>query len=56
MLEESQAKEVNLALDLILSTDKEELSRSQALVHLACFYLRYCNPVDEENISQNLRS
>jgi len=56
MLDEPEAKEVNLALDLILGTYKEELSRSQALVRLARFYLGYCNPVDEENISNSLKS
>jgi hypothetical protein len=45
ILEESEAKEVNLALDLILNTEKEKLSRSKALAHLACFYLGYCNSV-----------
>ncbi len=45
MLEESEAKEVNLALDLILNTEKEKLSRSQALAHLARFYLGRCNCV-----------
>jgi hypothetical protein len=38
MVEESEAKEVNLALDLILKTE-EEISRSQALACLARFYL-----------------
>ena len=45
MLEESEAKEVNLALDLILNTEKEKLPRSQALAHLARFYLGHCNCV-----------
>lgn len=45
MLEEPEAKEVNLALDLILNAEKGELSRSQALVRLAHFYLGYCEPV-----------
>ena len=44
-LEESEAKEVNLALDLILNREKEELSRSQALLCLARFYLEHCNRV-----------
>lgn len=39
MLEESGAREVNLALDLILSPRKGVPSRGQALVHLARFYL-----------------
>lgn len=39
MLEELEAKEINLALDLILNREKEELSRSQALLCLARFYL-----------------
>jgi hypothetical protein len=42
MVEESEAKEVNLALDLILKAEEEELSRGQALVYLARFYLEYC--------------
>jgi hypothetical protein len=42
MIEESEAKEVNLALDLILKTGEEELSRSQALVCLTRFYLEQC--------------
>jgi hypothetical protein len=45
MLEEPEAKEVNLALDLILNTGKEKLSRSQALAHLARFYLGHWNCV-----------
>lgn len=40
MIEESEAREVNLALDLI-SRIKEEPSRSQALVYLASFYLEH---------------
>ena len=54
MLEESEAKEVNLALDLILNAENEELSRSQALVHLARFYLGNCKPVGKESIKENL--
>lgn len=42
ILEESEAKEVNLALDLILNQEKKELSRGQALLYLARFYLGYC--------------
>jgi hypothetical protein len=38
MVEESVAKEVYLALDLLIQKDKE-LSRSQALLQLARFYL-----------------
>jgi len=56
MLEESEAKEINLALDLILKVENEKLSRSQALVHLARFYLGDCRPVAEESIGKNLRS
>jgi len=40
--EESEAKEVNLALDLILNREKKEISHSKALVCLARFYLRSC--------------
>ncbi len=56
MLDESEAKEVNLALDLILNAENEKLSRSQALTHLARFYLGNCKPVAEESIGENLRS
>jgi hypothetical protein len=45
MVEESEAKEVNLALDLILKAEEEELSRGQALFHLAHFYLEQCRNV-----------
>jgi hypothetical protein len=56
MLDESEVKEINLALDLILNTENEKLSRSQALVHLARFYLGNCRPVAEESVGENLRS
>jgi len=49
MVEESEAKEINLALDLILKTEKDELSRGQALVCLARFYLGYSKPDIKEN-------
>ncbi len=42
LLDASQAKEVNLALDLIINAGKNDLSRSQALARLARFYLRHC--------------
>lgn len=42
LLEESEAKEVNLALDLILNREKKEIFRSQALLCLARFYLGHC--------------
>lgn len=48
MLDESGAKEVNLALDLILNAEREKLSRGQALVRLAHFYLGHCKPVAKE--------
>jgi hypothetical protein len=48
MVEESEAKEVNLALDLILKTEEEEISRSQALVYLVRFYLGHFKPATEE--------
>ncbi|MBI4285959.1 MAG: ParB N-terminal domain-containing protein [Chloroflexi bacterium] len=41
MVDESEAKELNLALDLVLNTNNEVLSHSQALVRLARFYLRH---------------
>ena len=47
MVEEHEAKEVNLALDLILRT-QNELSRSRALVYLTRFYLGNCNYVSQE--------
>jgi hypothetical protein len=45
MVEEPEAKEVNLALDLILKTEAKELSHGQALIRLARFYLTHCNCV-----------
>jgi len=45
MIEESEAKDINLALDLILKTREEGLPRGQALVYLARFYLTHCNCV-----------
>jgi len=43
MVEESEAKEINLAIDLILKAEEEELSRGHALTRLARFYLEQCN-------------
>lgn len=40
ILDESEAKELNLALDLVLNKEAENISRSQALVRLARFYLK----------------
>ena len=40
LMEESEAKEVNLALDLIVNREKKKITRSQALISLARFYLR----------------
>ena len=45
MMEESEAKEVNLALDLILNAEEGGISRSKALCHLARFYLERCRSV-----------
>ena len=45
MLEETDFKEVNHALDMIVSTEKEEILRSQALLRLARFFLESCRPV-----------
>ena len=42
MPEEPEAKEVNLAIDLVMKMQTGEQSRSQAIVHLACFYLDHC--------------
>jgi len=44
VLEEAEAKEVNLALDMIRVSAEEEISGSQALVRLARFYLAQCRP------------
>jgi ParB-like chromosome segregation protein Spo0J len=44
VLEEAQAKEVNLALDMIRASAEERISASQALVGLARFYLIRCRP------------
>lgn len=49
MLEESEARELNLAIDLVLNAEEGKLSRSQALVHLARFYLEHCKPVAGES-------
>ena len=38
-LDEPESKELNLALDFVINKEKRNLSRSQALVHLARFYL-----------------
>lgn len=48
MLEESEAKEVNLALDLLLRRAEEASSRGQALVRLARFYLGRYSAVANE--------
>ena len=45
MLGDSESKELDLALDLILSGEKGNLSRSQAVAHLARFYLGCHRPV-----------
>jgi len=44
VLEDADAKEVNLALDMIRASTEEEISGSQALVRLARFYLVQCRP------------
>jgi len=44
VLEEAEAKEVNLALDMIRASAEEGISGSQALVELARFYLIRCRP------------
>ncbi|MBI2886063.1 MAG: ParB N-terminal domain-containing protein [Chloroflexi bacterium] len=48
VLEETEAKEVNLALDLVLSARRSDLSRSGALIHLAHFYLEHHSLVTNE--------
>jgi ParB-like chromosome segregation protein Spo0J len=47
MLDELEAKELNLALDLVINTKKKRISRSQALVMLASFYIRHHVPMEE---------
>jgi hypothetical protein len=54
MVEESEVKEINLALDLIINAEEEKLSRSQALAHLARFYLGRYAPVIRESINEKL--
>ena len=44
VLEEAEAKEVNLALDMIRASTEKEISGGQALVRLARFYLAQCRP------------
>jgi hypothetical protein len=44
VLAEAEAKEVNLALDIIRASAEEIVSASQALVGLARFYLVRCRP------------
>ncbi len=44
ILEEGEAKEVNLALDMIRASQEENISSGQALVRLARFYLTRCRP------------
>ncbi len=39
-LDEPEAKELNLALDLVINKEKGNLSRSQALVRIARYYLK----------------
>lgn len=53
MLEESEAKKINLALDLTTNAENEKLSRSQALVHLARFYLERCTSVIKKSVGEN---
>ena len=53
MVEESEAKEVNLALDLILKTEEEERARGQALACLARFYLGQNRPVIERSVGKD---
>jgi hypothetical protein len=45
MLEEPEAKELDLALDLIVNTDEGILPRSKALVTLARSYLKQCKSI-----------
>jgi ParB-like chromosome segregation protein Spo0J len=44
VLEESEAKEVNLALDMVQALEGQSISSGQALVRLARFYLARCKP------------
>jgi len=45
VVEESEAKEINLALDLILRNEGANSSRSRSLVCMARYYLRQCGPI-----------
>jgi len=55
MVEEPEAKEVNLALDLILKTEEKELSRGRALAYLARFYLGHSTPATKKSCSEKRR-
>jgi len=44
VLKESEAKEVNLALDMVRAPEGQSISSGQALVRLARFYLAGCKP------------
>ena len=44
ILEEAEAKEVNLALDMVRASEEDNISGSQALVRLTRFYLSQCQP------------
>ena len=46
MLDELEAKELNLALDLVINTEKKRISRSQALEKLASFYIQHHVPME----------
>ncbi len=50
MVEEAGAREVNLALDFIMSTKKDKQSRSEALVSLAHFYVEQCRSSVEAEV------
>jgi hypothetical protein len=45
MLEKSEAKELDLALDLVISSDDRILPRSKALMTLARYYLKQCKSI-----------
>ena len=49
MIDEAEANEVNLALDLVINQMKGKLSRSQALIQIARFYIEYWNLNSDKN-------
>jgi len=48
MLGESEAREVHLALDLVIGAAEGKATLGRALVELARFYLKHCTPVEKD--------